>query len=236
MSVLDTVPKCRQAFLRLTGTLDDDAALTELGEAQNEVVDLFLTRGVRLAQRWMLKMGYKGWRKRFGPITWSGSDETVGGRFVNLPTDFLRAFGRDRESALREANGEQWGFEIDTDTEHWKGDYYYFRGGDDLADVPGQLWITRNATLPTTIYLEYHYLHDAFANGITLDFPVEARWLIIAEAANLAKEENWLPGGQEMEQKIERALIRAREEARDIARPSKQVRKMRRVVRYGNRW
>jgi hypothetical protein len=65
---------------------------------------------------------------------------------------------------------------------------------------------------------------------------MDARYLIVAEAANVGKEENWLPGGREMEQKIERALFRAREEARHIARSTKNPRQFQKLTRFGNHW
>lgn len=227
---LDTVAKIRYAFYRLVGTTGDDAALTDQGEATDDVAYLYLTRGVWAAQRWMLKMGYNGWYKRSSALSWTGTDATTGGRYWSLPSDFLRAFGDYRVSCLREANGDPWGQLITSpyDEGAVEGDYYYFRGD--------ELWLARTAAPPTTLYLEYHHQHPAFSAAVTLDFPVEARPLIVAEAANLAKEEDWLPYGQEVEQKIERALIRAREEARDIARPTKAPRQFRRPIRYGNRW
>lgn len=225
---LDTVAKILAAFYRLVGTDSSDTALTEHGENTDDVAYQYLTRGCRTAQRNMLKMGYKGWRQRSDALTWSGSDATRGGRYCALPSDFLRTFGNKRRSAIVEANGERWGEQIDVEDDERYGDYYYIR--DD------QLWITRNASPPTTAYLEYHYQHTAWASGITIDFPTDARCLIVAEAANVAKEEDWLPGGAEMETKIERALIRAREEARGVARQTTQPREFKRPRRLANRW
>jgi hypothetical protein len=225
---LDSVAKCRRAFYRLVGTTDDDAALTDLGESDTEVVDLSLTRGCRAAQRWMLKTGYTGWRQRSSALTWTGTDATTGGQYASLPADFLRAYGSERVSALREANGDPWGMEIHPRDDFRHGDFYYYRGE--------EIWLARGASPPTTVYLDYHYQHPSWDDDVTIDFPVEARPLIIAEAANLAKEENWLPGARDMEMKIERALRRAREEAQDIARPSKQPRTLQKALRFGNRW
>jgi len=227
---LDTVDKHREAFYRLVGTESDDPALTDRGEETDEVVDLYLTRGCRVAQRWMLKMGYDGWRERSSVLSWSGTDAADGGRYSDLPSDFLRAFGNQRVSALREADGRPWGVEMSAEDDFRRGSFYYIRGE--------QLWIGHSAVPPGALYLAYHYRHPKW-EGLTdndIDFPMEARPLIVAEAANLAKEENWLPGGPEMERKIERARARAREEARDVARPTKQPRQMRQSRRVGNRW
>lgn len=227
---LSTVARCRNAFLRLVGTDDTDSALTDLGEAANEVVDLYLTRGCRDAQRWMLKMGYDGWRKRSSALTFTGTDAADGGQKATLPSDFMRTSGNTRRSALREASGDSWGAQIDQEEDSHKGNYYYLRGT--------ELWLARTAVPPTTVYLDYHYQHPTWtglADG-SIDFPLEVRPLIIAEAANVAKEENWLPGGRDMEAKIERALARAREAARDFARQTKGPRTFRKPVRWGNHW
>lgn len=228
MGELDTVAKHRTAFLRLVGTEADDPALTELGEGTDEVVYLYLTRGTRAAQRWMLDMGYQGWRKRSSALVFTGTDDADGGRSTALPSDFLRAAGHRWKSALREADGTPWGVEVTIDEELLKGDGWYIKGA--------ELWLNRTAAPPTTLFLEFHYRHPEWNDSVVIDFPLEARSLIIAEAANEAKEENWLPGGPEMETKIERALARARQRARDVARPTKEPRHIRKPVRIGNRW
>ena len=227
---LDTVDRHLQEFYRLVGVESDDPALTDQGEATDEVARLYLTRGCRSAQRWMLRMGYQGWRERSIALSWSGSDAADGGRYSALPSDFLRAYGNKRVSALREADGRPWGTELNAEEDYRRGSFYYFRDQ--------QLWVAHSAVPPGTLYLEYHYLHPKWEalDDDDIDFPMEARPLIVAEAANDAKEENWLPGGPEMERKIERALLRAREEARDIARQTKGPRTFRKPYRAANRW
>jgi len=225
---LSTVAQFRAAFYRLLGVESTDDALLENSETANEVADIYLTGGLRDAQRWMLDCGYGGWRKRSSALTWSGTDAADGGRYSALPDDFLRTCGSVRQSALREANGDRWGQEITDEENYLKGDYYYVRGS--------QLWLARSAAPPTVVYLEYHYTHPKFETGVTFDFPVDARMLAIAEAANAAKEEAWLPSGQETEQKIERALARARQKARGVCRQTKSPRVFQRPTRYSNRW
>jgi hypothetical protein len=225
---LDTVAKVERAFLRLVGTTADDAALVENSEAVGEVVALYLTRGIRNAQRWMLKQGYSGWRKRSAALSWSGSDDADGGRYTALPADFLRAYGDSRMSALLEPSGDRWGREIRADEDHLRGNLYYVRGE--------QLWLARQAQPPGALYMDYHYKHPAWAGGVTIDFPMDVRSLAVAEAADAAKQEEWLPGGMEQEAKIMRALMRAREEARDYCRQTKQPRTLRKAPRFGTRW
>ena len=167
MAELSSVEKVKDAWYRMVGTEVDDPALTELGESADDVAYLYLTSGSREAQRWMLRMGYDGWRKRSSAMTtWTGSDATTGGRYNSLPSDFLRAWGNSRVSALVKANGDRWGQQIDPESEYRFGNNYYFRDEN--------LWITRQAKPPTTLYLEYHYLHPSWSSSVTIDFPLEA--------------------------------------------------------------
>lgn len=232
---LSTVALIREAWYRLVGTTSTDAALTELGEDTDEIAYLALTRGSRAAQRWMLKMGYGGWRKRSAALSFSGSDTTTGGTYAALPTDFLRTVGRnrvsagyDRQSALREANGNLWGVEIDETQDHYRGDYYYIRGE--------QLWLARTAQPPSPLYLDYHYTHPTWTSNVTIDFPVDARSLIVAEAANVAMEENWFPLDNDGKQSVARALKNARDEARDLVRQTRTPRRFAKAPRYGANW
>ena len=232
---LSTVARVKTAFFRLLGTESDDPELTALGESAQEVVELALTAGFRAAQRWMLDEGYQGWRKRSAAITWLGTDATTGGKYMTLPADWLKAYGNARISCLTQANGDRWGAEFHPDQAEAKGNGYYFRGSDDGGP---QLWLLRTAAPPTTVYIEYHYLHPSWTSlaDADIDFPLEIRSLGVAEAANEAMAEAWLPGGQDLEVKILRALVTARTRARRTVRASKLPRQMRGPPRHANRW
>jgi hypothetical protein len=227
---LTTASQFVAGFFRLLGSEASDDALVAHGEAVDDVVYGFLTRGCRSAQRTMLKLGYQGWRKRSAALAWSGTDDADGGRYSALPSDFLRTCGSKRMSALREADGDGWGQEVDAgEGEQAKGNGYYVLGGN--------LWLCRRASPPATLYLAYHYTHPLWSAALTtVDFPVDARSLIIAEAANVAKEENWEVIGPEGAQKIERNLMRAKEEARDVARATKSPRTLKKTLRMGSRY
>lgn len=226
---LDTRAQFLRSFYRHLGVTDEDDALTELGENTDEVAYEYLTRGTRAAQRWMLRCGYAGWRKRSSALSFSGSDSTDGGRYASLPADFLRAYGSERRSALVEPNGRRWGCQIEPVQDHLEGDLYYISGD--------RLWLARNAHPPTTLYLDYHYLHPEWTGSLSqIDFPLEARPLIVAEAAYLAMHEDWLPGGPEMEMKIDRALRAYRNLAMDVARQTKETRNMQKPRRFGDRY
>ena len=225
---LTTEARILLAFYRLLGEESGDLQLVAQGEGDDDVAYLALTRGARQAQRWMLDMGYGGWRQRSSALSWSGTDSTTGGTYSALPTDWLKLYGNFRRSALVEANGDRWGQEINPEDDHLKGNLYYVRGE--------QIWLARTASPPTTLYVDYHYKHPTFASGITVDFPMDARSLIVGEAGVAAMDENWLLGGPEMEAKILAFLERAREQARHIARATKQPRQMRKPLRVGNRY
>jgi len=225
---LDGIAEHREEFYRLVNTDETDQELTLRGETENQICDMALTRGCHRAQRYLLKHGYRGWRKRSTALSFSGADATDGGQYADLPSDFLKAFGSRRVSALRKANGDQWGQEIEDYQDFWKGNYYYIRGD--------ELWVTRTAVLPTALYLEYHYKHPVWNDSVTIDFPIEARYLIVAEAANVAKDHSWLTGDVELEAKIVRALDTAREEARSIAPRTRSQKLFQAPRRFGNRW
>ena len=232
---LNTVDRVKAAFFRLVDTESDDPELVLHGEGVSDVVELALTAGFRSAQRWMLDKGFQGWRKRSSAITWSGTDAADGGRYWSLPTDFLKAYGNARISCLTEAGGDRWGEEVHPDYAAVKGNSYYFRGSDDGGM---QLWLSRSAAPPSTLYMEYHYLHPSWTAlaDADIDFPLEIRSLGVAEAANEAMVEAWLPGGQELEVKILRALGLAQTKAMRTVRASKKPREMRKPSRFGNHW
>jgi len=225
---LDTVAKVVAAFYRLVGTESSDDALMANAEQVNEVAYTYLTRGSRNGQRWMLKAGWMGWQKS-AALSWV-LDSALGVYGADLPADFLRAFGTRKMSALRRTGGAQWGVEVDGGIYDTTGSVYQLAGD--------RILLGRTAVPPGDLVLLYHYTHPKWENlaDEDIDFPVDARALIVAEAANVGKEEYWLTGGPEMEMKIERELTRAREEARDLCRQTKSTHQLRKATRFGNRW
>ncbi len=234
VGLLDTVAKLLTGFYRLVGSVSADPALNLWGDADDVIGYEYLTRGARAGQRWMIDNGFSSyWRTRSSAITWSGTDASDGGRYSSLPTDFLRAWGdRTREkSCLVEADGDPWGRWIDEEQSHMSGDYLYLKNQ--------QIWITRDASPPSTIYMEYHHKHPAINSSLAdadIDFEMDARGLIIAEAVYAARYESWFSGDQEEESRIERALRKAREEARQIARRTRHARRFAEPYRISNAW
>lgn len=228
MSYLGTVDELRTKLLRIIAMEEQHPVFTKRGENKWDVLDDLLTRGTWKAQRYLLKLGYQGWRKRSNALSFSGSDDLDGGQSTELPTDFLRAYGTHRKSALVEPNGRRWGREIEPDNDERKGNFYYIRRP--------ELWIARGARLPSTLYLDYHYRHPEITDGVTIDFEMEARPLIPAEAGRLATGEHWFRGDEELKESVLGELASARSEALDIARSTKQPHPMKRTYRAGNRW
>lgn len=230
---LSSVAIILKAFYRMVGATSSDPALVLNGESADDVAYQYLTRGCRVAQRYLLSAGFQGWRKRSTALTFSGADATDGGTYTTLPSDFLRAYGTSKKSALVQADGTRWGTEIGTEDEESFGPYYYFRGS---STVPQQLWLARAAGQPSPLYLDYHYVHPVWSSVTTIDFPLEVRALIQAQAAELAIGEEWVPLDAQGEAKLERALKKAQSEAREFAAQSKEPRSMRRPYRLANHY
>lgn len=238
---LASVAEHVRAFYRATGALSGDDALIEQGEVADDVVYLALTRGFRACQRWLIDQSAgERWRKRSAAITtWSGSETTDGGRYVNLAsgsaptaiaTDFMRLDGdQTGRSALVQADGTPWGREVPADDDWRRGDYYYLAGD--------RLWLTRSASPPSTLYLRYYYSHPAISSATTtFDMAVDLRWLCIAEAVSAAVNEAWVPSGADGVVKSDRALEKAREEARRTLRRTREPRRMQGPQRYASHW
>lgn len=237
---LITAEEHADAVLRLLGVLSSDDALVEQGEATGDLVYYALTRGYRSAQAWLISQGMnQRWRKRSSAITtWNGSDAADGGRYVNLisgagavATDFLRLDSdeKSRRGGLVQANGDAWGCEIGVDDDQAKGSYFYVKND--------QLWLARSASPPSPVYAKYFYAHPAITSAFTaFDMPVDLRWLCVAEAADAAVKDEWIPGGTEAESRVARALGRARDEAKRIVRRTRQPRQFKGVAPMGNHW
>lgn len=226
MAYLDTAANCLKTFYRITGTTTSDDALVENSESADAVAYTCLTHGVESAQRFMIACGMtERWRTRSQAITsWSGADATDGGRYkatsgwIASGKEFMRFAGQKmnaRQSSLCEANGERWGVEIDADNDALTGDYYYIKND--------ALWLCRGAAVPATVYVEYQYRHPEFTSSVTIDFPSDARGLVIAYAARFGSAEGWYPRADDTA--IEKNVQYWEMEARKVARRSRGPRK-----------
>lgn len=238
---LDSSTDLLNAFYRLVGTDAGDPALVANGESVNDVANTYLGRGSRMAQQFMLKAGYDGWRSRSAALVFSGSDAADGGQYADLPPDFIKAYGNGRtvsESALTQPDGTPWGTEIHPSLAGaTQGNAYYFRAvGGSVPQAVQQLWLTRLASPPNPLHLHYHYrLITVVTTNPLIDFPFDARGLIVAYAAELAKTESWLPDDEQFG-KISAAVTAAEKEARAYAKQSRRQREFRHAVRFGSHW
>jgi hypothetical protein len=240
---LATAAEHVRAFYRALAVVSADDALVENGEAADDVAYLSLTRGYRATQRWLIAQGAgERWRKRSGAITtWSGSDTADGGRFVDLDDyctnsasppacDFLRLDGDQKSrSALVQANGDQWGSEIEADQDWAKGNYYYLKGE--------QLWLARGASPPSGLLIRYYYTHPPIVAGTAaFDMQVDLRWLCVAEAVYAAVWEGWVPGGDNTRQSALGARENARREALRIYRRTREPQRFAPVTVRASHW
>ncbi|TVQ98311.1 MAG: hypothetical protein EA398_13500 [Deltaproteobacteria bacterium] len=217
----------RRAFYRMVGARPVDPALNAFGASQDDVANELLTEGAHEAQRFMIGAGYHGWMRRFGPLVLDEDDE---GRFAVLPVDFLTAQGWRRQSALEDASGRSWGKEADGRDPLSRGNVYW------IPDYT-TLRFGRGALVPTEVYLRYHYFHPTFGSSEeTVDFPPDARRLVVCMAAQAAVDEDWVPGQEEAMGRIDRALAKARQRARRVAVTSKRQRQVQEPPVFGTRW
>jgi hypothetical protein len=232
---VDTLAKHEQLWNRLLGIKSSDQGLTEQGEAVDQIFLQSLNEGYRSCQLWLIENGFRErWRKRTAAIaTWSGTDAD-GGRYVNLTTgsspqaaDFLRLDGNQTDrSALVKANGDQWGVEVSPDEDWARGDYYYLK-----AD---QLWLARAASVPNPAYLRYYYAHPAITSATTtFDMPEQFRRLAVLEAAYSVMFEGWIPDAGQVQNNINNALQKAREDAKRFLPRTREPMKFKPAKRSG---
>lgn len=229
MAVLTDLPSLKRAFYRLTGTASSDGALTEHDDSTDEAVEQLLQYGAWDAQHFLLDCGLNDrWVSQSSSLSFSGSDSSDGGRYTDLPSDFLRLAGDHVTSALRRPNGNRWGSLIDfEDRFRVRGNGYWLQNE--------KLWIARNASPPSDLLMDYHH-RLATLDNTEVDFPTADRGLIVGFAAERGMAESWLPGGQEMASKIARFVARQKQQAWKRARRSSGPRRMQPQRTIGSHW
>lgn len=211
--VLTARASLARAFYRLTATSSTNPALIEQdGSETLEAVYQFLQYGIWDAQEWMLDCGLKGyWVKTSSTLSFSGADATDGGRYVALPSDFMRLAGDRYDSALRSPGGTRWGRLIDFEDRRTRSrDCYWLQT---TTSNTWRLWITPGSSPPSDLVADYHYLHATLADATTVEFPTQHRALIVAFAADRAMSDAWLPGDEGMQAKIAANLMKQKREA-----------------------
>lgn len=229
MSVsLSNRAQLRLAFYRLTGTFAGDGILAENEEQEGDNVNRYLHQGMRDAQLWLLDTANPHrWKKSTAALTFTGSD-TTGGRYVDLPDDFLRAYGDSENSALRETNGDRWGVMVQPEDRHRRGDGYWIEND--------RLYLLRGANPPANVVLDYIYLAPELTDDDTEpDFPADDRELIVAFAAYDFALHPQFPNPAELP-KIERYLGVKQKQASQRGRMSREPRRMKSKRAIGGRW
>ena len=219
----------KRALYRLMDTDDDDDDMIEhdnTGEALEGIL-LSLQQGLESAQLFLIDKSLEEyWLTTTSALTLTGTDPD---RFFTLPTDFLRMYGERRMSALRSASGTRWGVPIDVKM-RWRmvGNFYYLRNE--------RLYVVKGASFPNGTLMDYIYRLPILADGSDVDFPAADRPLIVAFAAIHAMQENWMPGGQEMEAKLEANLKHRKNEAFRRARRSQEPKTVDPGEMIGDHW
>src|SRR3990167_10811851 len=94
MSIYTDRASLARGFYRLTATSSTNPALIEKDSTTLQAVYQFLQYGLWDAQAWLIDCGMGDrWVSVSSALTWSGADASDGGRYVSLPSDFLRAIG-----------------------------------------------------------------------------------------------------------------------------------------------
>lgn len=204
----------------------DDDGLAEGFASADEHANSYIQQGLDSAQAWTIEVcDPLRWLSAFGAPLEFQTDDPMG-LYVPLPDNFLRLSGDAYHSAIIQPNGLPWGQEIQDPRErHWmnRSRGYY------LAN--NRLYLAHKSQKPPRCsVVEYHFRHAVLADDTTLiDFPLQDRWLIVAFAAWHAVKDDWVPGGGEMQGKIEQDLDHWK---REIAKRQRRTRKPRRIRSY----
>ncbi|MCR4338643.1 MAG: hypothetical protein NUW01_02025 [Gemmatimonadaceae bacterium] len=219
-----------RGFYRLTATSNTNPALIEHDSTSLEAVYQFLQYGLWDAQEYMIDSGMTDrWVTTSSALSFSGADSTDGGRYVSLPSDFLRLAGDEKRSALRYPTGQRWGVLGDFDDRHrYRGNVYWLQNE--------KLWVAPGASPPSTLVMDYHHQLATLADSTTVDFPTQHRALIVAYAAERASNDAWLPGGMEQAAMISANLLKRQREAKRRARRTDGPKKMKRRASAGTHW
>lgn len=231
MSVLTDRASLARAFYRLTATSATNPALIEHDSSSLETLYQYLQYGAWDAQEYMIDAGLGAtWVTTSSTLTFSGADST-GGKYVALPSDFLRLAGDDEASALRQPGGTRWGLLIPFEERRRAyGNKYWLQG--DGANL-WRIWLARGASPPSDLVCDYHHRLATLADSTAVDFPTQHRALIVAFAADRAQTDSWLPGDMEMQAKIASNLVKLKKEVMRRARVTDGPKRMK-IYRSGS--
>ena len=247
--VIENRPDLRRAFYRLLAISANDDALTEHDSEIQETVHYFIQSGIWNAQYWLLtNTEVKRWLRVFGPILLAPDlsrptapvwelDAVSGRLSVELPDDFIRLAGDAEDTGLYLQRGGStgarvWGQQIDQrEKNRLRGNWFYIEND--------RLVLTPTANPPAELYFDFYYRHPLLTkDDDPLEFPVDVRPLIVAEAAVMALSESWLPFEEpESESRILRNLDYWRRISSSRGRQTRRPQRFRgRKNPYGTNW
>ena len=94
---LDNRVELENAFYRLTGLSGSDGRWTAHETASEDTLFTWMFQAMRNAQAWYLDhIDYARWHKTSSTLSWSGTEAANGGRYSDLPSDFVRLFDQRR--------------------------------------------------------------------------------------------------------------------------------------------
>lgn len=221
----------RAAFYRLTATSASDGALTEHDVSAGDNVNGLILAGMRDAQLFLLSAGGQPrWKTTSTTLSFSGTEAADGGRYTDLPADFLRLFGDDQNSALRTPDGDRWGRLIPIELRNARMSDLYWIEND-------RLWIARGANPPNNLVADYVYRVPELTDDVTApDFPLDDRPLIVAYAAARFVEHPTYPGRDDLRARVLNYLRELERHAATRARRTREPRRMKSRRSTGSHW
>lgn len=211
----------KRELFRVMNTDAADGASTEHDDAAVVLEGLYmlLQQGAEDAQEWLIGAGLGSlWLSTSAVLTWT--QETDGQYYTALPADFLRLYGDQETSGLRDAAGIRWGQEIPPEMQ-WRATYV------DCYFISNQrLYLVQGASPKSDLVMDYYRRIGTLADGSTVDLPEQDRALIVAFAALHAREQAWYTGGPEGDAKLERNLRSRKQMAWRRGRRSRTTRQV----------
>jgi hypothetical protein len=221
----------KNAIYQLTGFSGSDGALSEHETNTGDALNRFVYQAMRDAQSWYLSsVNPNYWKKQSATLTFTDVQSTEGRYYSALPSDFLRLFGDEENSALRRPTGRRWGRLIDADRRNIRGSNYYWIENDQVS-------VARGATIPSDLVMDYTYLiPELTADGTAVDFPQDDRVLIPAFAAVDISSWPMFPGDNELRQRLKDYLTDTQRQIYVRGRRTKEPRKVKHNPTFGQRW
>ena len=208
-----------RSLFRLLDTDAEDGTMIEHDIVTLEGAYIALQQGLADAQSYLFSAdGGSWWLAVSDALAFTQEDD--GRQWATLPDGFRRMYSVPDRSALHTLVGAAWGTEITPDLQ-WSSS-----SSNSFFIANDRLWLTRGASPPSDLRMDYYRLAAKLADDSDADFPEEDRGLIVAYAADLAMEEHWFTGGPEGVARIQRNLQKRKTTASKRARRTSAPKKV----------